>query len=136
MIQEFQFQLWLFRMMYLDFFVEFLIGFSDLNLSLFYVIDNFILLCLDGNYNSIVMVFVNLNLFYFVKLNVSYDVSINNLLCVFVVMLDFVEQKVIVFSSQLVMFFGGFIVNGIYRMFLLNFVVLQFIFVIYNFMRW
>lgn len=77
--------------MYLDFFVEFLIGFSDLNLSLFYVIDNFILLCLDGNYNSIVMVFVNLNLFYFVKLNVSYDVSINNLLCVFVVMLDFVE---------------------------------------------
>lgn len=136
MIQEFQFQLWLFRMMYLDFFVEFLIGFSDLNLSLFYVIDNFILLCLDGNYNSIVMVFVNLNLFYFVKLNVSYDVSINNLLCVFVVMLDFVEQKVIVFSSQLVIFFGGFIVNGIYRMFLLNFVVLQFIFVIYNFMRW
>lgn len=136
MIQEFQFQLWLFRMMYLDFFVEFLIGFSDLNLSLFYVIDNFILLCLDGNYNSIVMVFVNLNLFYFVKLNVSYDVSINNLLCVFVVMLDFVEQKVIVFSSQLNMFFGGFIVNGIYRMFLLNFVVLQFIFVIYNFMRW
>lgn len=79
-----------FRIIYLDFLVEFLIGLGDLNLGLLYVIDNFILFCLDENYNSFIMVFVNLNLLYLVKFNNSYDISLN-FLRVFVVLLDFVE---------------------------------------------
>ena len=101
---------------YSDFSAEFLIGFSDLNLSLSCATDNLISWREDANYNSTAMVSVNPNLLHSVKSHVSDDASTSNPLRVPPAMPDLVEQKTTAPSGQPSLLFSGSTLNGAYRM--------------------